>query len=147
MSPDGTLIADTSVWLRSDHPSVASVLADAIEHDRLATCAMVELERMYAARDRRDLAVMEERFLVLRSVPITRTVMSAAKTALRDLASRGTAGYHRVKPPDAIIAAAAAEHGLGVLHYDHDYDRLAEVCNFESRWVAKAGTLESASNS
>jgi predicted nucleic acid-binding protein len=43
---------------------------------------------------------------------------------------------------DALIAAAAQENGLGVLHYDRDYDRLAEVPVFESRWIAPAGSLD-----
>jgi len=35
--------------------------------------------------------------------------------------------------PDALIAAAAAEHGgLAVLHRDSHFDRLAEVLSFES---------------
>jgi predicted nucleic acid-binding protein len=49
--------------------------------------------------------------------------------------------YHRVRLPDALIAAAAQDVGIGVLHYDHHYDRLAEVLHFESRWIAPPGTL------
>jgi predicted nucleic acid-binding protein len=38
-----------------------------------------------------------------------------------------------VPPTDALIAAAAAEHGgLAVLHRDAHLDRLAEVLVFES---------------
>jgi hypothetical protein len=29
-----------------------------------------------------------------------------------------------------------------VLHYDHHYDRLADVLGFHSQWVAPAGTLD-----
>jgi len=47
----------------------------------------------------------------------------------------------RVKPQDALIAACAQDAGVGVLHYDHDFDRLAEVLDFESHWVAPAGSL------
>lgn len=135
-------LADTSVWVRSNHPSVAPPLVSATKRGELATCAMVELEWMFSARNIVELTEIEEELSVLREVAITRSVMSAAKTAMRDLASRGSAGYHRVKPPDAIVAAAAAEHGIGVLHYDRDYDRLAEVLNFESRWIVPAGSIE-----
>lgn len=134
-------IADTSVWLRSDKPTVGTILSAAIERDEIATCAMVEVERLYGARNRADFRAMEQRFAALREVPVTRSVMSAAKGAMRDLAAAGPSGYHRVKPPDAIIAAAAAEQGFGVLHYDRDYDRLAEVLGFESRWVVRAGSV------
>lgn len=40
-----------------------------------------------------------------------------------------------------LIAAAAAEAGVGVLHYDADYDTLATVLRFESRWIAPRGSL------
>jgi predicted nucleic acid-binding protein len=40
-----------------------------------------------------------------------------------------------------LIAAAAQEAGVGVLHYDRHYDRLAKVLNFESVWIAPPGSL------
>lgn len=137
----GVFVADTSVWQRRRHLAVADVLTHGIARDEILTCSIVELERMFAARNATELVEVEEEFSVLRDAPITRSVMRAAKTALRDLAIMGSAGYHRVKPPDAIIAAAAAEVGVGVLHYDRDYDRLAEVLSFESRWVVPAGSI------
>ena len=39
-----------------------------------------------------------------------------------------------------IIAATAAEHGLTVLHYDSDYERLAEVAGINHEWVAVRGS-------
>jgi predicted nucleic acid-binding protein len=47
-----------------------------------------------------------------------------------------------VPAPDALIAAAAAECGFGVLHYDSHFDRLADVLGFASQWVAPAGSLD-----
>src|SRR5206468_4552504 len=42
-------------------------------------------------------------------------------------------GHHRIPPADALIAAAAAEHGgLAVLHRDAHFDRLATVLHFQS---------------
>jgi predicted nucleic acid-binding protein len=52
------------------------------------------------------------------------------------------AGGHRVRVPDALIAAAAAERGFGVLHYDHHFDTLATVLTFTSQWVAPAGSID-----
>jgi len=40
---------------------------------------------------------------------------------------------------DALIAAAATERGVGVLHYDEHFDRLAAVLEFESRWIIERG--------
>jgi len=46
-----------------------------------------------------------------------------------------------VRLPDLLIAACAQDSGVGVLHYDEDFDRLAEVLAFESRWIARRGSL------
>jgi predicted nucleic acid-binding protein len=43
---------------------------------------------------------------------------------------------------DLVIAAAATSAGFGVLHYDGDFDTLAEVLPFESRWLAPPGSLD-----
>ncbi len=53
------------------------------------------------------------------------------------------AGHHRLPPVDLIIAALADRHGVGVLHYDHDYDTLATKTdlNFASVWLARRGSL------
>ena len=42
-----------------------------------------------------------------------------------------------------LVAAIADRHGLGILHYDHDYDLIAERTDleFESVWLAPRGTL------
>jgi hypothetical protein len=40
-----------------------------------------------------------------------------------------------------LIAAAAQEAAVGLLHYDRHFDRLAEVLHFRSVWLAPAGTL------
>ena len=61
-----------------------------------------------------------------------RAVTDAAMSAYRELAGHRD-GYHRVPLTDALIAAAAAEHGgLPVLHRDAHFDRLAEILAFTS---------------
>jgi len=55
--------------------------------------------------------------------------------------ARGGAHQRSVKHPDLLIAAAAEAAGLTVLHYDEDYDRIAEVTSQPTRWLARAGSL------
>jgi predicted nucleic acid-binding protein len=52
-------------------------------------------------------------------------------------------GHHRLPPVDLLIAALADRHGLGVLHYDHDYDLIAEKTDlaFDSVWLAARGSI------
>jgi predicted nucleic acid-binding protein len=54
----------------------------------------------------------------------------------RGLAQRG---WHRTSIPDVLIAATAAEHGLTVLHYDSDYERLAETTKITHEWIIPRG--------
>lgn len=59
---------------------------------------------------------------------------------MRALAHR-SAGSQRLPVVDYLVAAAAQELGAAVIHYDNDYDTLAEVLEFESIWLAPPGTL------
>jgi predicted nucleic acid-binding protein len=62
--------------------------------------------------------------------------------AVRDLqAELARSGHHRVPIPDLIIAAAAEAAGLTLLHYDHDYDTIAEVTRQPAEWVVQRGTV------
>ena len=78
----------------------------------------------------------------MRDAPINRAVTNAAIRAMQDLASKGSAGAHRVRIPDVLIAAAAAERGFAVLHYDHHFDKLATVLAFTSQWIATPGSID-----
>jgi predicted nucleic acid-binding protein len=104
------------------------------------TCEIVTLELLRSARDRGEVERREAWQSTFHHVPVTRSVQRAALTAIRELARRG-AGHHRVPVRDVLIAAAAQESGVGVLHYDRHFDRLAEVLHFSSVWLAPAGSL------
>jgi predicted nucleic acid-binding protein len=51
---------------------------------------------------------------------------------------------HRVKPIDLLVAAVAEHHDAAVLHYDADYELLAERTDlaFASVWVLDRGSLD-----
>ena len=46
-----------------------------------------------------------------------------------------------MKHPDLLIAAAAEAAAVTLLHYDEDYDRIAEVTGQATRWLAAKGSL------
>jgi len=64
-----------------------------------------------------------------------------ALDAQRNLARRG---HHRMSPADLIIAALASRAGLGILHYDSDYDLILEDTGlrYESVWLGPRGSLD-----
>lgn len=136
----GVLLADTSAWRRSGAAPVRRDWGIALASGQIATCAVVMMELLYTTRDGPEFAALEHRLRLLRDVPITRAVTDTAIAGLRDLSHRRPLS-HRIPVSDALIAAAATDVALAVLHYDHHYDRLAEVLPFESRWIAPAGSL------
>jgi predicted nucleic acid-binding protein len=134
------LIADTSAWARASHPLVRGQWARALRGKQIATCSIVTLELLYSARDAEQLAAIEAEQALLREVPVAVSAQRAAIGSLRELAAGGP-GRHRVPLADALIAAAAQDAGVDVLHYDRHYDRLAQVLGFVSVWIAPAGSL------
>lgn len=42
---------------------------------------------------------------------------------------------------DLLIAATAERHGLAVLHYDADYDRIAAIIGQVVDWIVPAGSV------
>ncbi|MGH3025739.1 MAG: PIN domain-containing protein [Gaiellaceae bacterium] len=142
MAYDGRIyLADTSVWSFVGRPGIREDWTAALLNRQIATCPIVKLELLYEAREGADYDRRDDPLGSLRDIPITRSVTNAALAAFRRLAHASPLGQRGVKLPDVLIAAAALDASVGVLHYDAHFDRLAEVLDFESRWIAPAGSL------
>jgi hypothetical protein len=138
------LLVDNSAWslLLSGavpRPRINAVV-DMLDSEEIAACLPFLLEAGYSAQSAADHEQSVDRLAMLPFVPIDVEVEATARKAQRELAR---VGHHRLPPIDLMIAACAHEAGMGVLHYDRDYDRIAELTSlrFESVWVAPAGTL------
>jgi predicted nucleic acid-binding protein len=138
------LLLDNSAWARLADPALsdtrAGEIADALEAGRVATCLPFLLEAGYSARNARDLGELLDELLALPHFDIDEDVERRAVDAQRQLAR---IGHHRLPPVDLIVAAIADRHGLGVLHYDRDYDVIAEKTDldFGSIWLAPPGSI------
>ncbi len=130
----GQFIADTSAHHRAGDARVRDGWITAYEQGVLLTCLVVRFELLYSARNVDEFDEIERNLADLRDVPITVSVQRAAMAAMRELAGRGE---HRVKLSDLLIAAAAQDAGVGVLHSDGDFDLLATALAFESRWLLR----------
>jgi predicted nucleic acid-binding protein len=140
----GTLLLDNSAWARLADPALSAErvaeIADAIEGGQVACCLPFLLEAGYSARDARGHDALLAELLALPRFEIDAAVERRAVDAQRQLAR---VGHHRLPPVDLLVAAIADRHELGVLHYDHDYDLLADKTDlqFESVWLAPRGAL------
>lgn len=139
-----TLLLDNSAWVRLGDTGLpsrrADELADQFESGRIATCLPFLLEAGYSARTARE---NDQLLAELLSLPHHRFDEAAEQRALRAQAQLARVGHHRLPPVDLLIAALADRHGLGILHYDHDYDLIVEKTDlrFDSVWLAARGAL------
>ena len=138
------LLLDNSAWsqLGQDHVEDERVreIAEWIIQREIAICMPFLLEAGYSAQSAVSHREMMAKFDRLPRVMIDGEVERLAMQAQRELAE---IGHHRLAPMDVIIAACAHQAEAGVLHYDGDYDTLAEhtALMFDSVWLAPPGTL------
>ncbi len=131
-------LADKSALARLDHRSVGDRLGPLLVEGLVATCPIIDLEVLYGARSLVDYeAILAER-RALRSYPITTAVTDRAIEVQHGLARRG---HHRISLPDLLIAAVAEVNDVAVMHYDADYDRIAEITTQPVEWVAPRGSI------
>lgn len=137
----GIFIVDKSAWERARKQAVLQAeWSEAARAGQLRTCAVTKLELLYSTRTSAEFEEWAAALSAFAEVPVTRTVCNAALGAMAELAGMSD-GRHRIDPPDYLIAAAAQDVGVGVLHYDRHFDRLSTVLAFESRWIAPAGSV------
>jgi predicted nucleic acid-binding protein len=121
------------------HESVRVRLAPIIEAGEAATCAVVDLEVLFSARsydDHRE--ILRRRKLAYERIPINDDVFDRAMEIQAELARTGR---HRIPIPDLLIAAASESADLTVLHYDTDFDAIAEVTRQRTEWVVPRGSV------
>lgn len=72
--------------------------------------------------------------------PMDQQVLDRAVEVQDELAARSH--QRGVKIADLLIAAAAEAAGLVVLHYDHDFDLIAEITHQGVDWIVPAGSVD-----
>ena len=124
MAVDGWIL-DKSAAARLDDPAIRAQLDELA--GRLWICPVGELGQLYSARSARDYDVLaagiRDTFPTAAAPP---DVFERALALQRDLAHHHGL-WHRTPLPDLLIAETALHHGLGVVHVDRHYDRIAEV--------------------
>lgn len=131
------LVFDTSAWNRQHETVVRERWIATEEADLLVVCSVVALELLATAPDEDAFADLDRTLTALPTAPVTCRAGEAAVTASRDLR-----GSRRLPAADYLIAAAAAERGADVLHYDSHFDLLCGVLGIESVWIAPPGSLD-----
>ena len=140
MGSVASYLIDTSAMSRKAQPAVVAVTEPLIAAGKVATCSVLDFEALYSSRNHQEYV----RVSVLRSISFeylpleerewrraleVQAVLSA-KGRLRDV---GLAGL--------LIAAVAERHALTLLHYDADFETIAEITGQDARWIVPRGSI------
>ncbi len=134
-----THLADTSLLTRLGSPSVRALLEPLVQAGAVGRAAMSDLEIGFSARNVDEWDALALALDVMELVPVTAQHFSRARQVQRLLAEKGLRGR---KVPDLLIAAAAEERGLIVVHYDADFDHIAEVTGQVVEWIVPRGSVD-----
>ncbi len=132
---------DTSALiLAARDPLAAAALADAVGADEVAITEPILLEYLNGARNLGEYERFERGLRATRLVDTTTDDWARALAVHRALAAAGPGLQRSVRIADLVIASAAERHGLPVVHYDADYDRIAKITRQATRWIVPRGS-------
>ncbi|MBV8160995.1 MAG: PIN domain-containing protein [Acidimicrobiia bacterium] len=134
-----THLVDTSVVSRLRNADVRAVIDSLASTGRVGRAGITDLEVGYSSRNAREWDQDIDDLAVFELIETTANHMRRARQTQRLLASRSQRGR---KIPDLLVAAAAEEAGLTLLHYDADFDLIAKVTGQHCQWVVAAGTVD-----
>lgn len=138
-------LADKSTWEQARYDKGARQrLHELRETRQLAVCVVSMAELLYSARNADELARMR---LDLSSLTYLHMTPAAEQHLVDVMAALALHGQHRTPVPDLMLAAIAQAHSAVVLHYDSDYERVADVTGQPHEWIIPRGTGHGSSRS
>jgi len=132
-------LGDTSAIARRSNPRIAQRLDPLLEAGLVARCTPTDLEAGFSSTSPANHDAMREARSAWPFVRLDQTVFDRAVAVQNDLAARSQ--QRGAKIADLLIAAAAEAAGLVVLHYDSDFDLIANVTGQTTEWILPAGTV------
>ena len=133
-------LVDTSAAARMHHEQVAQLVGPLITAGLVATCAPLDFEALFSARDPLDYEqIRADRQAAYEYLPVLDEHWQRAMDVQRSLA--GVSQHRSVGLTDLLVAAVAEEHRVTVLHYDSDYDTISEFTGVQARWVVERGSI------
>lgn len=132
-------LGDTSAVAKLPHPAVATRLVPLIESGLVARCTPTDLEAGFSSTGPKAHVQMREARSAWPLIPMDQAILDRAVEVQDRLAARSQ--QRGAKIADLLIAAAAEAAGLVVLHYDHDFDLIADITRQPTEWIVSAGSV------
>lgn len=132
-------LLDTSVLKRLGQSEVRCVVEPLAATGQLGRAGICDLEVGYSARNANEWDRLVGALDAFERVETTAAHLRRALQVQRLLAQRSRRGR---KIPDLLVAAAAEQRAVSVLHYDADFDVIASVTGQPCQWVVPAGSVD-----
>ena len=133
-------LVDTSAAARLTNASVAERVVPLLSAGLVATCASLDYEALYSARSREEYErVRADRRAAYDYLPTNDEHWTRALDVQQALAAASR--NREIGMPDLLVAVLAEQHEMTLLHYDADFDTLAELLTLRAEWVAPRGTI------
>jgi predicted nucleic acid-binding protein len=127
-------------WARDRRfPKLATWFNAQVAAGHVLVCDIVILELIRLSPNEARAQEVAGRLDAFQSIPMPASLWPRARELQLLLAASGE--HRRVPPVDLLIASVAEAAGVPLVHYDRDYERLAEVCKLEHNWLLPDGTL------
>jgi predicted nucleic acid-binding protein len=139
---DRPVLFDTGVWtwVRDRRfPELASWFNAAVEAGLVLVCDLVILELTRLAPNEGRAREIADRLAAFEAIPMSTRLWPRARETQMALATRGD--HRRVPPADLLLASAAEEANVALIHYDRDYERIAAASGLRHEWLVPDGTL------
>lgn len=130
----------TWTWVRDRRfPELAEWFNAAVEAGLVLVCDLVILELTRLAPNEKRAREVAGRLASFEALPMSGGLWGHARRTQLALAVSGD--HRRVPPADLLLAAAAEEAGVALVHYDRDYERIAEISELQHEWLVPDGIL------
>jgi predicted nucleic acid-binding protein len=139
---DRPALFDTGAWTWARDrrfPELTAWFNAAVEAGLVLVCDLVILELTRLAPNEGRAQEVSDRLSAFEAIPMPAVLWGRARETQLALSANGD--HRRVPPADLLLAAAAAEADVDLVHYDRDYERIAAVGALRQEWLVPDGTL------
>jgi hypothetical protein len=139
---DRPALFDTGAWtwVRDRRfPELATWFNTAVEAGLVLVCDLVILELTRLAPNEGRAHEITDRLAAFEAISMPSALWPRARRTQLALAASGD--HRRVPPADLLLASAAEEAGVTLIHYDRDYERIAGASALRHQWLVPDGTL------
>lgn len=139
---DRRALFDTGVWTWARDrrfPGLASWFNSQVTAGRVLVCDLIVLELVRLTPNESRAREIAQRLNAFEAVAMSAKLWQRARELQVLLAASGD--HRRVPPVDLLIAAAAEQAEVPLIHYDCDYERIARVSALQQHWIVPDGTL------